>query len=126
MGRLDCLPHELLLLITEYCSFEDCKALRETSKYLGSAANKTVFRTYYIAFFQSHLERFISISKDPDIAKCIKHFVFVGDVLPQIDSIDTFERLIDMREPWSAYYRKYIEVSLGLSKIKYSGISSSV
>jgi hypothetical protein len=69
-----------------------------------------VFETYRIAFFQSHLERFVELSSRPDIAACIKRLVFVGDVLPEINSIDKFDDLIDMREPWSLFSKKYIEV----------------
>jgi len=111
MGHLDSLPRELLYLILEHCTFEDCKNLRETCKYVSGLTNARVFQTYRIAFFQSHLERFVQLSSRPDIAQCIKRLVFVGDILPEIDYISTFENLIDMREPWSMFSKKYIEVS---------------
>lgn len=110
MGQLDSLPRELLYLVLEYCSFEDCRNLRATCKYISGLTNARVFQTYYIAFFQSHLERFVRLSARPDIARCIKRLVFVGDVLPQMDWVGTFEGLIDMREPWSSFSKKYIEV----------------
>lgn len=53
----------------------------------------------------------MQLSSRPDIAQCIKRLVFVGDVLPEIDCISTFENLIDMREPWSIFSKKYIEVN---------------
>jgi len=111
MGHLDSLPRELLYLILEHCTFEDCKNLRETCKYISGLTNARVFQTYRIAFFQSHLERFVQLSSRPDIAQCMKRLVFVGDILPEIDYISTFENLIDMREPWSMFSKKYIEVN---------------
>jgi hypothetical protein len=110
MGQLDSLPRELLYLILEHCTFEDCKNLRATCKYISGLTIARVFETYRIAFFQSHLERFVELSSRPDIAACIKRLVFVGDVLPEINSIDKFDDLIDMREPWSLFSKKYIEV----------------
>lgn len=110
MGQLDSLPRELLYLILEHCSFDDCKNLRATCRYISGLTNPRVFQTYCIAFFQSHLERFVVLSSRPDIARCIKRLVFVGDVLPQMDWVGTFEGLIDMREPWSLFSKKYIEV----------------
>jgi len=118
MGHLDSLPRELLYLILEHCTFEDCKNLRETCKYVSGLTNARVFQTYRIAFFQSHLERFVQLSSRPDIAQCIKRLVFVGDILPEIDYISTFENLIDMREPWSMFSKKYIEVSTFLLAVK--------
>lgn len=111
MGHLDSLPRELLYLILEHCSFEDCKNLRETCKYISGLTNARVFQTYRIAFFQSHLERFVQLSSRPEIAQCIKRLVFVGDILPEINCISTFENLVDMREPWSIFSKRYIEVS---------------
>ncbi|KER00854.1 hypothetical protein AUEXF2481DRAFT_25135 [Aureobasidium subglaciale EXF-2481] len=109
MGQLDSLPRELVYLILEYCQFDDCKNLRATCKYLSGLTNPRIFRTYRIAFFQSHLDRFVELSSKPEIARCIKRLVFVGDVIPQIDWVGTFEGLIDMREPWSSYSKNYIE-----------------
>jgi hypothetical protein len=110
MGQLDSLPRELLYLILEHCTFEDCKSLRTTCKYISGLTSARIFQTYRIAFFQSHLERFVELSTRPDIAQCIKRLIFVGDVLPDIPSIATYEDLIDMREPWSMFSKRYIEV----------------
>ena len=85
MGQLDTLPRELVYLILEHCDFDGCKNLRETCKYLSDLANTRVFQSYCIAFFQSHLERFVGLSSKPEIARCIKRLVFVGDVIPQMD-----------------------------------------
>lgn len=52
----------------------------------------------------------MELSTRPDIAQCIKRLIFVGDVLPDIPSIATYEDLIDMREPWSMFSKRYIEV----------------
>jgi hypothetical protein len=112
MGQLDSLPRELLYLILEHCTFDDCKSLRRTCKYISGLTNARVFQTYRIAFFQSHLERFVELSTRPHIAQCIKRLIFVGDVLPDIHFIDMFEDLIDMREPWSMFSKRYIEVQL--------------
>lgn len=112
MGQLDSLPRELLYLILEHCSFEDCKNLRQTCRYISGLTNTRVFQTYRIAFFQSHLERFVQLSSRPEIAQCIKRLIFVGDILPRIDEISTYGLLIDMREPWSMFSKKYIEVIL--------------
>jgi hypothetical protein len=111
MGQLDSLPRELLYLIFENCTFEDCKSLRETCKYISGLTNARIFQTYCIAFFQSHLERFVELSTRPDITQCIKRLIFVGDVLPDISSMTTYEDLIDMREPWSMFSKRYIEVN---------------
>lgn len=118
MGHLDSLPRELLYLILEHCTFEDCKSLRQSCRYVSGLTNARVFQTYRIAFFQSHLERFVQLSSRPDIAQCIKRLVFVGDILPEIDCISTYENLIDMREPWSIFSKKYIEVTTLLSCTK--------
>ena len=115
MGQLDSLPRELLYLILEHCTFEDIKNLRATCKYISGLTTARVFETYRIAFFQSHLERFAELSSNPEIATCIKRLVFVGDVLPEIDCIDRFEDLIDMREPWSMFSKRYIEVKRNTS-----------
>ena len=111
MGQLSRLPQELLYLIFEHCSFEACKDLRLTCKSFANIATRRVFHTYHIAFFQSHLERFVELSKNAEIAKSIKHFVFVGDILPDIESIDQFEELVETREPWSSFSNRFIEVN---------------
>ncbi|CAD0089355.1 unnamed protein product [Aureobasidium vineae] len=125
MGQLDSFPRELLYLTLEYCNLEDCKNLRATCKYISGLTNERVFETYHIAFFRSHLERFVELSSNPVIARCIKRLVFVGDILPNIEDVDEFKKLIDMREPWSTFSKRYIEDRITMDPTRMETRSSS-
>lgn len=105
MDRL--FPVELLELICDFTEFATLKNLRLTCKTLADITTPRLFSHFYMGFFPTHLTRLIQLAENPTLSACIKHFTLVGDILPDFGSQEAYEKLIDLRPPWSTFRAAY-------------------
>lgn len=107
MSKFDRLPTELLEMICDDCDFADLKSLRQSCKSFLDVTTPRIFSHFHMGFFLTHLEHLMDLSTTPHIAAHVKHFTFVGDILPAFESEDEYESLIDLRGSWSTFQASY-------------------
>lgn len=97
------LPAELLDEICDHCDFLTLKSLRATGQYCADVTTPRLFSQFYMGFFTDHLSRLAQLAQTPRIAKHVKHFTFVGDILPEYESPAAWEVTVDLRPSYQSF-----------------------
>ena len=79
---MNSLPPELQQYILDFCSFDDCKNVRQSSKALCAVAIQRLFKSISVGFFTDTLDDIANIAGNPTIMPCIRSLTVVKDHLP--------------------------------------------
>ena len=72
------LPHELVVLVTQYLGRRDLKSARLVSKLWCSCASESLFTTIHVSANKVDLDAFNAITSDPVLSTCVRRLVYDG------------------------------------------------
>ena len=72
------LPHELVVLVTQYLGRRDLKSTRLVSKLWSSCASESLFTTIHVSANKVDLDAFNAITNDPVLSTCVRRLVYDG------------------------------------------------
>ena len=104
------LPHELVVLVTQYLGRRDLKSARLVSKLWCSCASESLFTTIHVSANKVDLDAFNAITSDPFLSKCVRRLVYDGtEFMPDLSKTEYFDRLLYQAS--SKFYRGQIQLS---------------